>query len=278
MTGVLGRRASSTPFPPSTRAGARRRARSGPSSPGPARLLWCWLAAAWWSASSPGPPRWSRPAARHRHRRRGAHGRGAASWPQPARSSSASRGLPDRAAAADLRRLGAFQSRGDRPNAQRLVLSRLHRWTLGQDITFFDNDFAGRIAQKQMQAARAVTEVAVEFINTVVFALVLGDRLDPAADRDRLAAWRWRWPSGSCGYLLVHPRYLPRIRARAEGRAAARAVVTGQVVDTITNMRTVKLFAHAEPRTRRRSAPWTLPRADARLRRRSPRASASASW
>ncbi len=57
------------------------------------------------------------------------------------------------------------------PNVLPLVLSRLHRWTLGQAVTFFDNDFAGRIAQKQMQAARAVTDVATEVINTVAFAL-----------------------------------------------------------------------------------------------------------
>ena len=52
------------------------------------------------------------------------------------------------------------------PNVMPLVLSRLHRWTLGQAVTFFDNDFAGRIAQKQMQAARAVTDVVTEMINT----------------------------------------------------------------------------------------------------------------
>ena len=57
------------------------------------------------------------------------------------------------------------------PNVLPLVLSRLHRWTLGQAVTFFDNDFAGRIATKQMQAARAVTDVATEVINTVCFAL-----------------------------------------------------------------------------------------------------------
>ena len=57
------------------------------------------------------------------------------------------------------------------PNVLPLVLSRLHRWTMGQAVTFFDNDFAGRIAQKQMQAARAVTDVASETINTVAFAL-----------------------------------------------------------------------------------------------------------
>jgi ATP-binding cassette, subfamily B, bacterial len=70
-----------------------------------------------------------------------------------------------------------------------LVLSRLHRWTLGQAVTFFDNDFAGRIAQKQMQTARAVTDVATETINTVAFALASVDRVGgvPAGDRRRVA-------------------------------------------------------------------------------------------
>ena len=57
----------------------------------------------------------------------------------------------------------AMQAVVIQPNLLVLVLSRLHRWTLGQAITFFDNDFAGRIAQKQMQSARALTEVTVEF-------------------------------------------------------------------------------------------------------------------
>ena len=57
------------------------------------------------------------------------------------------------------------------PNVNPLVLSRLHRWTMGQAVRFFDDDFAGRIAQKQMQAARAVTEITAEFINVVCFAL-----------------------------------------------------------------------------------------------------------
>ncbi|MGB5559920.1 MAG: ABC transporter ATP-binding protein, partial [Paracoccaceae bacterium] len=57
------------------------------------------------------------------------------------------------------------------PNINPLVLSRLHRWTLGQAVTFFDDDFAGRIAQKQMQTARALTDVTVESINVVAFAL-----------------------------------------------------------------------------------------------------------
>jgi ATP-binding cassette subfamily B protein len=139
----------------------------------------------------------------------------------------------------------AFQSVVIGPSLNVLVLSRLFRWTLGQDITFFDNDFAGRIAQKQMQTGRAVTESTVEVINTIIFALssVIATMILVIAIDWRVGALLGLW---FVGYLWYISGYLPRIRRRAMTRAAARAVVTGQVVDTITNMRTVKLFAHAD--------------------------------
>ncbi|WP_299294767.1 ABC transporter ATP-binding protein [uncultured Tateyamaria sp.] len=129
------------------------------------------------------------------------------------------------------------------PNVNPLVLSRLHRWTLGQSVGFFDDDFAGRIAQKQMQAARAVTDVVSEFINVVAFALasLVGSVL-------LLLAIDWRVAIGFAVWLVFYFAlirwYLPRIRKRSAARAAARAMVSGQVVDTITNIKTVKLFAH----------------------------------
>ncbi|NNE52238.1 MAG: ABC transporter ATP-binding protein [Sulfitobacter sp.] len=131
------------------------------------------------------------------------------------------------------------------PNVNPLVLSRLHRWTLGQNVGFFDDDFAGRIAQKQMQAARAVTDVASEVINVVCFALasLVGSVL-------LLAAIDWRVAIGFAvwlvAYLALIRWFLPRVRRRSAGRAGARAMVSGQVVDTITNVKTVKLFAHAD--------------------------------
>ncbi|MBM9593818.1 ABC transporter ATP-binding protein [Roseitranquillus sediminis] len=131
------------------------------------------------------------------------------------------------------------------PNVNPLVLSRLHRWTLGQAVTFFDNDFAGRIAQKQMQTARALTDVAVEMINTVLFALasVVGSVLLLTAIDWRVALALAVW---LVIYLAVIRWFMPRVRKRSKARAAARAMVSGQVVDTITNIKTVKLFAHAE--------------------------------
>ncbi|WP_417626559.1 ABC transporter ATP-binding protein [Pararhodobacter aggregans] len=130
------------------------------------------------------------------------------------------------------------------PNIDPLVLSRLNRWTMGQDIVYFDNDFAGRIAQKQIQTARALTEVVSESINTVAFALssVIGSVALMAAIDWRLGVGLLVW---AVGYLLLIRLFMPYIRARAGARAGARAMVTGQVVDTITNIRTVKLFAHA---------------------------------
>jgi ATP-binding cassette subfamily B protein len=130
------------------------------------------------------------------------------------------------------------------PNIMPLVLSRLHRWTLGQAVTFFDNDFAGRIAQKQMQAARAVTDVATEIINTVCFALasVIGSVVFLFAIDYRIALALSVW---LVAYLALIRYFMPRVRVNSAARAASRAMVSGQVVDTITNIKTVKLFAHA---------------------------------
>ena len=129
------------------------------------------------------------------------------------------------------------------PALGNLILSRLHRHSLGQSVTFFDDDFAGRIAQKQMQAARAATDLVVDMIHTVAFALasliasvILLFTID-ARSALLLAVW-------AVSYILLIRFFMPRIRERSKSRAATRAMVTGQVVDTITNIKTVKLFAH----------------------------------
>ncbi len=130
------------------------------------------------------------------------------------------------------------------PNLFPLILSRLHRWTIGQAVTFFDNDFAGRIAQKQMQTARASTDVVAGLIETAAFALssVVGSVILLSAIDYRVAVVLVLW---ILTYYIFIRRSLKRIRGASASRAAARAMVTGQIVDTVTNMKTVKLFAHA---------------------------------
>ena len=138
---------------------------------------------------------------------------------------------------------GVMQSVIIAPAISTLILSRLHRYTLGQSVTFFDDDFAGRISQKQMQAASALTNLVVEFVHTVVFAfssvmgsLILVLTLDWRAG---LALGLW-----FAGYVIFLRFFMPRIRAASRERAGAAATVSGQIVDTIGNIKTVKLFAH----------------------------------
>jgi ATP-binding cassette subfamily B protein len=131
------------------------------------------------------------------------------------------------------------------PNLFPLILSRLHRWTLGHSVTFFDNDFAGRIAQKQMQTARAATDVVSGTVETVAFAAasVVGSVALMLAINGTVSVVLIAWVVGYCLFIRY---FLRRVRGASAMRASARANVTGQIVDTVTNMKTVKLFAHTE--------------------------------
>ena len=129
------------------------------------------------------------------------------------------------------------------PNVMPLVLSRLNRYTLGHSVQFFDDDFAGRIAQKQMQTSRAITEVVIETVNVVAFALA--SLVGSAA---LLTTIDWHIGLVLIGWLVLYASlirwFLPRVRVKAGARASARAALSGQIVDTVTNIKTVKLFAH----------------------------------
>ena len=135
------------------------------------------------------------------------------------------------------------------PNLFPLVLSRVNRHTLGQSMRFFDNDFAGRISQKQMQTARAITGVVTEVSDVVVYcvvmfaaALVLVAGVDPWL-LTIFVVW-----GGLYGAALWW--FIPRVQRRSAARAGARTQVTGQIVDALTNIATVKLFAHDEEEDR----------------------------
>jgi len=94
-----------------------------------------------------------------------------------------------------------------------------------------------------MQTARAVTDVVVEFLQTVVFALasVIGAALMLSSLNNFLVLCLFLW---LILYLALIKYFMPLIRERSGARAGSRAVLTGQIVDTITNIKTVKLFAH----------------------------------
>ncbi|MGF1660455.1 MAG: ABC transporter ATP-binding protein [Rubrimonas sp.] len=138
----------------------------------------------------------------------------------------------------------AFSSLTLNPALFPMTVFRLHRHTLGQSMKFFEEDFTGRLAQKQMQTANAVTQVANDALTTlgmlVAYAATMLAAL--AAADGRLAALAVLWLGG---FFWVLWWSLPRIRLRAQVRAEARAGVTGQLVDSLGHIETVKLFAHA---------------------------------
>lgn len=131
------------------------------------------------------------------------------------------------------------------PNIGPMVNARLHRWVMGQSVSFFDNDFAGRIAQKQLQTSSAISEATVEVVNTVVFAVI---SVVAATALMAMVDWRIAIPLvlWIAAYVMLLRFFIPRVRKKAKLRANARSVVSGQLVDTITNMRTVKLFANSQ--------------------------------
>ena len=138
-----------------------------------------------------------------------------------------------------------FQSMVVSPGVRTMVAARLHRWTLGHQKSYFDNDFAGRIAQKEVQASNAIADLTVEVISTVLFASasVLTSFFVLASIDRRIgvivAAWTF------CFFLLMK-FFLPRIKLHSSNRANAQAIATGQIVDTISNISIVKLFANSK--------------------------------
>ena len=139
----------------------------------------------------------------------------------------------------------SFQTLAVMNNIFALVMSRLHRHTIGQSLSFFDDDFAGRIAQKQQQTARAIADVVSEILQAGGFAVaaVLGAALLVGSIHPYLGLGLLLWVLAT---VRLVGWFIPRVRIRAKKRAAARAMVTGQIVDTITNIQTVKLFAHGQ--------------------------------
>jgi ATP-binding cassette subfamily B multidrug efflux pump len=125
---------------------------------------------------------------------------------------------------------------------------RAHRYLLEQSLTFFQDDMAGRIATTLMQTALAVREATTKLCDVLVYfaVYVLSALVILAAADWRLAVPLFVW-SGVYAATLVY--FVPRLGRISEDQADARAQMTGRVVDSYTNIATVKLFAHARAET-----------------------------
>jgi ATP-binding cassette, subfamily B, multidrug efflux pump len=120
----------------------------------------------------------------------------------------------------------------------------VHRYLLKQSMTFYQDEFAGRIATKLMQTALAVRECVIKLIDVLNYVTVyFAGMLFIVGTQDwRLAAPLAVW---LIGYVLMMRHFIPRMGRIAEAQADARSIMTGRVVDSYTNIQTVKLFSHA---------------------------------
>jgi len=131
------------------------------------------------------------------------------------------------------------------PGMTNLVRWQTHRYVLRQSLTYFANDFAGRIASNIVQSAASLRDSTVQVIDALWFVTIFSvSALAILAQAD----WRLTLPLAAwiVVYVAILAAFVPRIRQRSEILAHRRAVLTGRIVDSYTNIQAVKLFAHLE--------------------------------
>ena len=121
---------------------------------------------------------------------------------------------------------------------------KAHRYMLAQSFGFYQDEFAGRVATKVMQTALGVRETVMKIIDVFVYVAVyfIGALLLVATLDVWLMVPFVIWLVVYIGLLRL---VLPKMRKISELQSNARSTMTGRIVDSYTNMMTVKLFAHA---------------------------------
>jgi ATP-binding cassette, subfamily B, multidrug efflux pump len=130
-------------------------------------------------------------------------------------------------------------------NVGNMIRWQNHWHVVRQSWAFFQNDFAGRIANRVMQTGPSIRETLTALITAVWYILVYGtSALILLASADRWLALPIMIWFGA--YLVMLRVFVPRMRDRSKEVSEARSMLTGRVVDSYTNILTVKLFARAQ--------------------------------
>ncbi|MBD7922841.1 ABC transporter ATP-binding protein [Xanthomonas bonasiae] len=120
----------------------------------------------------------------------------------------------------------------------------MHSYVVRQSLNFFQNDFAGRIANRVMQTGTSLRDSAVQMVDALWYILVYtGTALYLFAQADaRLMLPLIGW---LVAYVALMAYFVPRLQQRAWIASEARSKAMGRIVDGYTNIATLKLFAHA---------------------------------
>ncbi|WP_299780040.1 ABC transporter ATP-binding protein [uncultured Roseobacter sp.] len=131
------------------------------------------------------------------------------------------------------------------PNFGTMIRWRAHRQVLRQSVGWFENDFAGRIANRIMQTPPAAGEVVFQVFDAISFSLayLLGAAILLSTSDPRLLIPLLGW---FLLYGLLLRWTIKRVGPASQAASNARSVVTGRVVDAYTNIHSVKMFAHHE--------------------------------
>ncbi|KIH84649.1 ABC transporter ATP-binding protein [Pseudomonas batumici] len=129
------------------------------------------------------------------------------------------------------------------PGMTSLIRWQNHSYVLKQSLNFFQNDFAGRIAQRIMQTGNSLRDSAVQAVDALWHVLIytLGSLVLFAEADWRLMIPLLGWVA--C-YIAALYYFVPRVKARAVVSSDARSKLMGRIVDGYTNITTLKLFAH----------------------------------
>ncbi|MEE4172741.1 MAG: ABC transporter ATP-binding protein [Xanthomonadales bacterium] len=121
---------------------------------------------------------------------------------------------------------------------------QMHRYLLNQSLAFFADEFAGRVATKVMQTSLAVREAVMKVTDILVYVLVYFIAMIVLVSQAdiRLAMPLLVW---LLIYIAIVGFFVPRLARVSKAQADARSQMTGRVVDSYTNINTVKLFSHA---------------------------------
>ena len=130
------------------------------------------------------------------------------------------------------------------PGMSNLIRWQNHWHVVRQSWTFFQNDFAGRIANRVMQTGPALRESVVAGTNAVWYIMVYGGSAIVLLAR---ADWRLAIPIvlWFVAYGTLLRVFVPRMRERSRHMSEVRSNLTGRIVDSYTNILTVKLFARS---------------------------------
>ncbi|MBL4247922.1 ABC transporter ATP-binding protein [Vibrio fluvialis] len=123
-----------------------------------------------------------------------------------------------------------------------------HRYLLKQSLSFYQDEFAGRIATKVMQTALSVRETVMKTLDVFVYVAVYFTAMVVMLAQ---ADWRLMIPMllWLAAYIMIQVRFVPKLKKVSSEQADARSLMTGRIVDSYTNIATVKLFSHSRRET-----------------------------